>query len=188
MKAIEKSNTRCISTAVEPIQVSISPAESPFNEKHNTIFDENEKTAKNGSGGLIQSVSKILNSQFGVPRHHPFNYRACLPTPTPLYQLPWSVGEIYTGGFHQNNWQGSETETSCFSVMEPLPCTNFTVSDNSAFVKYNSVSPRMEINSFRFGLSESFETAAVLTPFAGIRSMENRDMKDKTFLIHTCPN
>lgn len=147
--------------------VSFSPTlvktESPFHEDQKTV-DENDKTAKKENGGLIQSVSRILNSQFEVTRQqYPFNNSVYLPTP---YQLPWSVADVYLGGFYQNSWLRAEPGTASCYVMEPLPCPNFTVSDNSAFVKYN-VSPRIESNSFKFSLNSSAEAAAVLASFAG---------------------
>ena len=147
--------------------MSFSPAlvktESPFHEDQKTV-DENDKTAKKENGGLIQNVSRILNSQFEVTRQqYPFNNSVYLPTP---YQLPWSVADVYLGGFYQNSWLRTEPGTASCYVMEPLPCPNFTVSDNSAFVKYN-VSPRIESNSFKFSLNSSAEAAAVLASFAG---------------------
>lgn len=147
--------------------MSFSPTlvktEAPFHEDQKTV-DENDKTAKKENGGLIQSVSRILNSQFEVTRQqYPFNNSVYLPTP---YQLPWSVADVYLGGFYQNSWLRTEPGTASCYVMEPLPCPNFTVSDNSAFVKYN-VSPRIESNSFKFSLNSSAEAAAVLASFAG---------------------
>ena len=49
--------------------------------------------------------------------------------------------------------------------IEPLTSPGFTVSDNSAFVKYCNQSPRMESNSFTFGRSSSADAAVVLASF-----------------------
>lgn len=133
---------------------------SPFTEEYST-FNGLEKTAKNGNGGLIQSVSNILHSQFGVVGQHPLNCSAYLSTP---YQPQWTVGDVYLGGFHYNNWQASE-RTASHSVIEPLTSPNLAFSDNSAILKYRNLSPRTESNSF--SLSTSLEAAAVLASFAG---------------------
>lgn len=164
MKDIGRRNNQCISPAVEPTRVSFFPAAvktgSPFTEEYNT-FNGLEKTAKNGNGGLIQSVSNILHSQFGVVGQHPLNCSAYLSTP---YQPQWTVGDVYLGGFHYNNWQASE-RTASHSVIEPLTSPNLAFSDNSAILKYRNLSPRTESNSF--SLSTSLEAAAVLASFAG---------------------
>lgn len=133
---------------------------SPFTEEYST-FNGLEKTAKNGNGGLIQSVSNILHSQFGVVGQQPLNCSAYLSTP---YQPQWTVGDVYLGGFHYNNWQASE-RTASHSVIEPLTSPNLAFSDNSAILKYRNLSPRTESNSF--SLSTSLEAAAVLASFAG---------------------
>ena len=146
--------------------VNLSPTfvktESPFTEEHSS-FDEREKATKHGgiNGGLIQNVSNILHSQLGVARQHPFNFSAYLPAP---YQLQWTIGDVFSG-FHQNNWRPEQTASS--RLIEPPTSPNFTVSDNSAFVKYCNLSPRMESNSLRFGGSSSIEAATVLASFAG---------------------
>lgn len=133
---------------------------SPFTEEYSTV-NGLEKTTKNGNGGLIQSVSNILHSQFGVVGQHPLNCSAYLSTP---YQPQWTVGDVYLGGFHYNNWQASE-RTASHSLIEPLTSPNLAFSDNSAILKYRNLSPRAESNSF--SLSTSLEAAAVLASFAG---------------------
>ena len=55
--------------------------------------------------------------------------------------------------------------------IEPLTSPGFTVSDNSAFVKYCNQSPGMESNSFMFGRSSSADAAVVLASFGNPEQM-----------------
>ncbi|KAL9974371.1 hypothetical protein ACROYT_G011395 [Oculina patagonica] len=131
--------------------------ESPPTKEHSSL--DGKEAASKHNGGLIQSVSNILHSQLGVPRQHHINCSAYMPTP---FQLQWTPGDVYSG-FHYNNWRTEQPVSSC--SIEPPTSPGFTVSDNSAFVKYCNHSPRMESNSFRFDRSSSADAAAVLASF-----------------------
>ena len=144
-----------------------SPFAGPFAEERSSLEEREaapKHSAAGANGGLMQSVSNILHSQLSVPgprQHPPFNCSAYMPTP---FQLQWTLGDVYSAaGFHYNNWRPDQPVSSC--PIEPPASPGFTVSDNSAFVKYCHQSPRMENNSFTFGRSSSVEAATVLASF-----------------------
>ena len=140
--------------------LDVVKTESPLTEEHSSRDGKEAASKHNGiSGGLIQSVSNILHSQLSVSRQHPFNCSAYMPTP---FQFQWNLGDVYSG-FHYNNWRTEQSVSSC--PIEPPTSPGFTVSNNSAFVKYCNQSPRMESNSLRFGRSSSVDAAAVLASF-----------------------
>jgi len=153
MRDIERGRSNCV-TPVEPGRVNFSLAavktESPaLTNEHRNLEDEKELAVMNRSGrngGLIQSVSNILHSQFSVPRQQSFNCSAYMPTP---FQFQWNTRDVLTGFPSYNNWRPEQRVSSC--PIEPPTSPGFTVSDNSAFVKYCGYSPRTESNSCRFG-------------------------------------
>ena len=122
------------------------------------------------NGGLIQSVSNIFHSQFSAPRQQSFNCAASFNcgayTPTP-YQLQWNTRDLFSGFHSYNNWRPEHVQPLSSCPIEPPTSPGFTVSDNSAFVKYCGYSPRSESSSCRFGLSSSTEAATLLASFSG---------------------
>ena len=117
----------------------------------------------------MQSVSNIMHSPYSAPRRQSFN---CSPYVSTPFQTVWTTcdGRI----FHYNNWP--EQGLSPYSV-EPQASQVFSVSDNSAFVKYCNLPSRMadhSMISFKYGRPSSDEAAAVLASFGnsehGIRS------------------
>lgn len=129
--------------------------EPSFAEEPSVLEETREPFPKLG-GRLMQSVSNIMHSPFNVPRRQSFNCSAYIPTPFQMWTM--CDGRI----FHYNNWP-EQAVSSC--PVEPPTSPGFSVSDNSAFVKYCNQSPRLESNAFRFGRSSSEEAAAVLASF-----------------------
>lgn len=131
--------------------------EPSFIEEQNSLLEETREIVPKPGGRLMQSVSNIMRSPFNVPRRQPFNCSAYIPTPFQMWTM--CDGRI----FHYNNWPEQDV-SSC--SLQPPASSGFSVSDNSAFVKYCSQSPRLENNSLRFGRSASSEeAAAVLASF-----------------------
>ena len=133
----------------------------PINE-HRSFEEEKELAVMKHNGrnaGLIQSVSNIFHSQFSAPRQQPFNCSAYMPTP---FQLQWDPRDVFSGFHSYNNWRPEQPVSSC--PIESPTSPDFTVSGNSAFVKYCGYSPRTESKSCRFGHS-STETATLLASF-----------------------
>ncbi|XP_074618852.1 uncharacterized protein LOC141877722 [Acropora palmata] len=135
--------------------------EATFVEEKESVLDETKGNFVNANGrGLMQSVANIMHSPYSVPRRQSFNCSAYVPTP---YQV-WTTcdGRI----FHYNNWP-DQALSSC--TVEPQTNPGFSVSDNSAFVKYCNLSSKVPDNSiklaFRYGHSTSEEAATVLASF-----------------------
>lgn len=134
--------------------------ELPLTSEHRSLEDEKELAVVQRSGrngGLIQRVSNILHSQFSVPRQQSFNCSANMPNP---FQLQWNTRDVFSGFHSYNNWRPEQPVSSCPIDLPTSP--GFTVSDNSAFVKYRGYSPRPESNSCRFGHTSSSGAAASL--------------------------
>lgn len=155
----------------DPVAVNITSSafvksEQSFAEEQNSVLDEpiRESVPKLG-GRLMQSVSNIVHSPFSAPRRPSLNCSAYMPTPFQMWTM--CDGRI----FHYSNWPEQAVPTY---PVEPQTSPGFSVSDNSAFVKYCNQPSRMENNSFRFGPSSSEEAAAVLASFGnsehGIRN------------------
>ncbi|XP_068725138.1 doublesex- and mab-3-related transcription factor 1-like [Montipora capricornis] len=135
-----------------------------------SVLDETRENFPKTSGrSLMQSVSNIMHSPYSVPRRKSFN---CSPYVSTPFQTVWTTcdGRI----FHYNNWP--EQGLSPYSV-EPQASQVFSVSDNSAFVKYCNLPSRMadhSMISFKYGRPSSDEAAAVLASFGnsehGIRN------------------
>ena len=140
-------------------------AELPLTNDHRSLEDEKELAVVKRSGrngGLIQSVSNILHSQLSaVHRQQSFNCSAYMPTTFQLRQ--WNPRDVFSGFRSYNNWRPEQPVSSC--PIESPASPGFTVSDNSAFVKYCGYSPRTESNSCRFGHTSSTEAAALLASF-----------------------
>lgn len=135
--------------------------EATFVEEKESVLDETKGNFVHANGrGLMQSVANIMHSPYSVPRRQSFNCSAYVPTP---YQV-WTTcdGRI----FHYNNWP-DQALSSC--TVEPQTNPGFSVSDNSAFVKYCNLSSKVPDNSiklaFRYGHSTSEEAATVLASF-----------------------
>ena len=142
--------------AVNISSPSFVKTEPSFAEEHNGVqMEETRETLPKSGGRLVQSVSNIMHSPFNVPRRQPFNCNAYIPTPFQMWTM--CDGRI----FHYNSWP-EQAVSSC--PVEPPNSPGFSISDNSAFVKYCNQSPRLDNNSFRFGRS-SEEVAAVLASF-----------------------
>lgn len=135
--------------------------EATFVQEKESVFDETRENFVHANGrGLMQSVANVMHSPYSVPRRQSFNCSAYVPTP---YQV-WTT---YDGRiFHYNNWP-EQALSSC--TVEPQSNPSFSVSDNSAFVKYCNLSSKMPDNSiklaFRYGHSTSEEAATVLASF-----------------------
>ena len=129
-------------------------------------FEEDKELAvmkhSGRNGGLIQSMSNIFHSQFSAPRQQSFNCSANMPTP---YQLQWNTRDLFSGFHSYNNWPPEHVQPLSSSPIKLPTSPGFTVSDNSAFVKYCGYSPRTESNSCRFGHSSPTEVATLLTSF-----------------------
>ena len=140
-------------------------AELPLTNDHRSLEDGKELAVVKRSGrngGLIQSVSNILHSQLSaVQRQQSFNCSAYMPTTFQLRQ--WNPRDVFSGFHSYNNWRPEQPVSSC--PIESPTSPGFTVSDNSAFVKYCGYSPRTESNSCRFGHTSSTEAAALLASF-----------------------
>ena len=153
--------TCCFDEFAVNFSLAAVKTESPLTNEHRSLKDEKELAVmKRGgrNGALIQSVSNILHSQFSVPRQQSFNCSAYIPPP---FQFQWNPRDVFSAGFHSyNNWRPEQPVSSC--PIEPPTSPGFTVSDNSAFVKYCGYSPRTESNSCRFGHSSSAGAAALL--------------------------
>ena len=137
--------------------------ESPLINEHRGLEEEKELAVmkRNGrNGGLIQSVSNILHSQFSVPRQQSFNCSSYMPT---SFQLQWNTRDLFSGFHSYNNWRPEQPVSSC--PIESPTNPGFTVSNNSAFVKYRGYSPRSESNSCRFGHTSSAGTTSLLASF-----------------------
>ena len=135
---------------------------SPINE-HRSFEEEKELAVMKHSGrnrGLIHSVPNIFHSQFSAPRQQSFNCSAYMPTP---FQLQWNPRDAFSGFPSYNNWRPEQPVSCC--PIEPPSSPGFTVSDNSAFVKYRGCSSRTESNSCRFGHSSSTEAGTLLASF-----------------------
>ena len=148
-----------INIAVNNFSLAAVKAESPLTNDHRSLQDEKELAVVKRSGrngGLIQGVSNILHSQLSVHRQQSFNCSAYMPT----FQLQWNPRDVFSGFHSYNNWRPEQPVSSC--PIEPPTSPGFTVSDNSAFVKYCGYSPRTESSSCRFGHSSSSEAAALL--------------------------
>ena len=156
--------TCCFDEFAVSLSLTAVKTESPLTNEHRSLEDEKELAVMKRSGrngALIQSVSNILHSQFSVPRQQPFNCSAYMPTP---FQLQWNPRDVFTGFHSYNNWRPEQPVSSC--PIEPPTSPGFTVSDNSAFVKYCGYTPRTESNSCRFGHpSSAGSTAALLSSF-----------------------
>ena len=137
--------------------------ESPLTNEHRSLEEEKELAVMKRcgrNGGLIQRVSNFMHSQFSVPRQQSFNCSAYMPTP---FQLQWNTRDLFSGFHSYNNWRPEQPVSSC--AIESPTSPGFTVSDNSAFVKYCGYSPRSESNSCRFGHTSSAGTTSLLPSF-----------------------
>ena len=131
--------------------------------EHRSFEDEKELVVMKHSGrnrGLIHSLPNIFHSQFSAPRQQSFNCSTYMPTP---FQLQRNPRDVFSGFHSYNNWRPEQPVSCC--PIEPPTSPGFTVSDNSAFVKYCGYSSRPESNSCRFGHSSSTEAAALLASF-----------------------
>ena len=143
--------------------------EATFVKEDIRVLDKGRENFPQGSGrSLMQSVSNIMHSPYGAPRRQSFNCSTYAPT-------PFQVWTTYDGRiFHYNNWP-EQALSSC--PMEPQTSSGFSVSDNSAFVKYCNLPSRVVDNNkltLKYGHPTSEEAAAVLASFGssehGIRS------------------
>lgn len=154
------------SFAVNISSSSFGKTEPSCADEQNNIPDETRETFPKRDGRLMQRVSNVMYSPFTAPRRQSVTCGAYIPTPFQMWTM--CDGRI----FHYNNWS-EQAVSSCPVEAQTSPV--FSVSDNSAFVKYCSQPPRMENNSFRFGHSSSEEAAAVLASFGNSEhGMRNR--------------
>lgn len=137
------------------ISSSVVKNESFLLKENSSVLDETHEAFPKLGGRLVQSVSNILQSPFNVPRQQSYNCSAYLPTPFQLWTM--CDGQVC----RYNSWP-EQGIPSC--PVEPLSCPGFSISDNSAFVKYRSLPLIADNSSFRSGHS-SEEVAAVLASF-----------------------
>ena len=133
----------------------------PVENNDSPSYDETRPFPKLGAlnGGLTQNVSSILHSPFAA-RRQPFNCSAYIPTP---FQL-WTIGDgRVVAGVHYNN---TAEHLKSPRPVENVSTSGFSVSDNSAFVKYCGQPSRFDEVSFRLGRTSSSEAAAVLASFS----------------------